>query len=344
MAAVRSAHALLFAVLLLLGLSAAEARPQLAKRHTSTYNYLQNGVGKMTFWTESGDSNGQCLLDPPANQMAVALATDGLDNFGKNLASMCGVCIRIHNGDKSVVAHVINKLPDADRGPGDLDVTGPVWRALTTIPPGQLFDIKWEVVDCPDVSGPLVYKWKDGSSQYWAGIEIRNHKKPVVSVSVNGIKAPRKMFNYFVSDSGFGSGPFTVVTQLSDGSTITDYNVPLRSGAEVQGSASQGAGSSQPQPQPQPQPRPQPTAGPAPAPTSGAPAPAPTGGSPAPAPTGGAPAPAPTGGAPGPAPTGGAPQPAPTAAPTSTPTLTHLPGGVCKLRTTSTVTVTVTVA
>ncbi|KNE66365.1 hypothetical protein AMAG_11508 [Allomyces macrogynus ATCC 38327] len=227
---------------------------------------------------------------------------------------MSGVCIRIHNGDKSIVAHVINKLPDADRGPGDLDVTGPVWRTLMTIPPGQLFDVKWEVVDCPDVSGPLVYKWKDGSSQYWAGIEIRNHNKPVVSVTVNGIKGPRKMFHDFVSDSGFGSaGQFTVVTTFSDGISITDYNVLLRSGAEVQGSASQDSVSSQPQPQPQPQP----TA----------------------APTGGAPGPAPTGDAPQPAPTA-----APTAAPTSTPTLTRLPGGVCKLRTTSTVTVTVTLA
>ncbi|KAJ3359482.1 hypothetical protein GGF32_009209 [Allomyces javanicus] len=235
-----SAPVLLLAlVVVLLAVAHGTSASPLAKRHTSTYNYLKNGVGKMTFWTERGDSGGQCMLDPPANQMAVALGTNGLDNFGKNLASMCGVCIRIHNGAKSVVAHIINKLPDADRGPGDLDVTGPVWRALTTIPPGELYNIKWEVVNCPDVSGPLSYKWKDGSSQWWAGIQIRNHKKPVVSVTVNGQKPARQMYNYFVSNTGFGKGPFTVVTQLNDGTTITDKNIPLRAGAEVKGSTSQ---------------------------------------------------------------------------------------------------------
>ncbi|KAJ3359357.1 hypothetical protein GGF31_004139, partial [Allomyces arbusculus] len=79
----------------------------------------------------------------------------------------------------------------------------------------------------------------DGSSQWWAGVEIRNHKKPVVSVTVNGQKPARQMYNYFVSNSGFGAGPFKIVTQLSDGSTITDTNIPLRAGAEVKGKTPQ---------------------------------------------------------------------------------------------------------
>ncbi|KNE65268.1 hypothetical protein AMAG_10912 [Allomyces macrogynus ATCC 38327] len=234
-------HATVVLILALAALlaSAANANPVLAKRGASYYNFLKSGAGKTTYWTDRPDSWGQCLLDPPANGMAVALATNGLDNWGSNPASMCGACIRIHNGAKSAVARVINKLPDGGRGAGDLDVSSAVWYALTNKAPGELYDVTWEVVDCPDASGPLVYKWKDGSSQWWAGVEIRNHRKPVLSVTVNGQRPTRQMYNYFVANSGFGPGPVTIQTVLSDGTSITDYNIPLRAGAEVRGSRSQ---------------------------------------------------------------------------------------------------------
>ncbi|KAJ3359483.1 hypothetical protein GGF32_009210 [Allomyces javanicus] len=234
-----AATVLILAIVALLA-SAAHANPVLAKRGGSYYTWLKSGAGMTTFWTEQGHSGGQCLLDPPANGMAVALQTNGLDNWGYTLASMCGVCINIHNGGNSVVARVIDKLANTDRGPGDLDATGPVWRALTSDQPGRLYDVWWEVVDCPDASGPLVYKWKDGSSQWWAGVQIRNHKKPVVSVIVNGQHPERQMYNYFVSNSGFGGpGPYTIQTWFNDGTSITDYNVQLQAGAEVRGSTSQ---------------------------------------------------------------------------------------------------------
>ena len=42
-------------------------------------------------------------------------------------------------------------------------------------------DIKWRIVKAP-ITGNFTYRIKEGSSQWWAAIQVRNHKYPVMKM------------------------------------------------------------------------------------------------------------------------------------------------------------------
>eukprot|EP01123_Difflugia_compressa_P000060 TRINITY_DN1012_c0_g1_i1.p1 TRINITY_DN1012_c0_g1~~TRINITY_DN1012_c0_g1_i1.p1 ORF type:complete len:214 (-),score=29.95 TRINITY_DN1012_c0_g1_i1:60-701(-) len=194
----------------------------------SHYDRFKGGQGEVTMWSDN-PTGGSCLLDPldsPDNTYFVAMNSFALNNYGQNPAELCGACIRVYYQDKSVVVKIVNELPDAGRGPGDLDISLAAWQALTSDPPGILNNIGWLFELCPN-RGALSYLWKSGSTAYWAGVQVRGYGGILTGLAVNYNNVARMPYNYFVGNSGFGNGPFSITTYYANGWNTTDYNVPL---------------------------------------------------------------------------------------------------------------------
>lgn len=107
---------------------------------------------------------------------------------------------------------------------GDLDLSEEAFVKIADKSAGRV-KISWQVVSC-NVSGNVSYHYKDGSSQYWTAIQVRNHKLPIKSLElkVGGTYTgvTRVDYNYFVADKGAGTGPVSVRITAIDGQQLED--------------------------------------------------------------------------------------------------------------------------
>jgi expansin (peptidoglycan-binding protein) len=64
------------------------------------------------------------------------------------------------------------------------------------------------------VTGNVEYEIKDGSSQYWTAIQVRNNRLPVAKLEwLHGgtwTDVSRATYDYFVVSSGVGPGSYQV--------------------------------------------------------------------------------------------------------------------------------------
>ena len=92
---------------------------------------------------------------------------------------------------------------------------------------------------------------KQGSSQYWLALLADNTGNPLASVQVETtsggwINLARANYNYWIAQSGAGSGPFTVRLTDTRGHTVTVRNIALDPGTvQSTGTYMYGAGSTQ---------------------------------------------------------------------------------------------------
>ena len=104
--------------------------------------------------------------------------------------------------------------------------------------------ISWRIVS-PDISGPIRYQFKEGSSQWWTAVQIRNHRNPIAKLEfrdTNGqfVAMERQSYNYFLrpgANQGLGPGPYIFRVTDSYGNVLTDSGIALTVAGEVAGSA-----------------------------------------------------------------------------------------------------------
>ena len=115
---------------------------------------------------------------------------------------------------------VIDSCPECEVG--HLDLSRTAFKKIADEVRGVV-PIKYRTVTNPPVPGPLSVVIKDGSSRYWFAALIDNHGNRLSAVTVNGRKAARANYNYWIIDGGAGSGPFTIkVTDvLGHSATLT---------------------------------------------------------------------------------------------------------------------------
>ncbi|RSM04029.1 hypothetical protein CDV31_010219 [Fusarium ambrosium] len=146
-----------------------------------------------------------------------------------NLAANCGACIEVTgpNG-KKIKTMIVDKCPECDKGHLDLfqntfDAVGGSNGLVST-------SYKW--VTC-DITTPLVLRNKEGTSQWWFSMQVRNSNVPVKSleVSTDGGKSwkgtTRRDYNFFENPSGFGTQTVDVRVTGSTGATIIVKNVSV---------------------------------------------------------------------------------------------------------------------
>jgi expansin (peptidoglycan-binding protein) len=198
-----------------------------------------NGVAKLphspvhqglsSYYAATG--GGSCAFDTsPHDLMVAAMNAQDYDN-----AALCGAYLHISGSKGDAIVRVV----DLCRGckPGGLDLSKEAFAKVADLQKGR-DTVSWQVV-APALNTPLQYHFKEGSSAYWTGIQIRNHRTPIAKLEYLRADGswgtiPRTSSNYFVQKTpGMGVGPYTLrVTDLF-GNTIVDKNVPLQAGGLI---------------------------------------------------------------------------------------------------------------
>jgi expansin len=180
------------------------------------------------------DGTGNCSFDAsPDDLMVAAMDTPEYEN-----SAVCGECVRIVGPMATITVRIVDSCPTCEVG--HLDLSQEAFSQIAPISEGRV-PITWHVVPC-DVIGPIAYRFKEGSSQYWTAIQVRNIRLPVATLEwLNAgsyASIPRESYNYFVVASGVGTtGPFQVRVTSSTGEQLVDTLPGVMAGVVVNGAA-----------------------------------------------------------------------------------------------------------
>ena len=114
------------------------------------------------------------------------------DDLGPwNGGAACGGCVRVKaktpDGWKHVTVRITDRCPDADCG---VDLGGAPASDIMGIQVGRYYG-EWEFVSCEGVDGvwgDSTSIWvKEGASEFWSIIQVRNPKDMVKSIAIYGV-------------------------------------------------------------------------------------------------------------------------------------------------------------
>ena len=190
-------------------------------------------TGEATYYNEA-DGGGNCSFDPTPQDLMVGAMnhTDYADS------AICGAYVELTGPNGTITIRIVDQCPECPAG--DIDLSPLAFAKIAELVQGRV-PITWRIVS-PDISGPIRYQFKEGSSQWWTAVQIRNHRNPIATfeyLDKNGqFKAvPRESYNYFVESSGMGPGPYTFRVTDSYGNLLTDSGIALNVNGEVAGGA-----------------------------------------------------------------------------------------------------------
>lgn len=191
----------------------------------------QSESGVATFYGATGD--GACGFGPSPNALNVA----AMDAPEWNGSAVCGECVTITGPNGKVTVRIVDQCPECE--PGHLDLSAQAFAQIADPSAGKV-PITWEVVTC-NVSGPVQYAIKDGSSQYWTAIQVRNSKLPIAKLEWldkgTWTDVMRADYDYFVVSGGVGPSSYQVRITSSTGATLTDTLPPVMPSTVVSGMA-----------------------------------------------------------------------------------------------------------
>ena len=221
------AHALSFSVAVVSNLLACSGSDAVAPGSDSTppptnvittENFGEQHSGDGTYYTFANGS-GACMFDKTSDFHIAALKAP--DWAG---SAWCGACANVTGpSGNRVRVRIVDQCGDCAKG--QLDFHPDAFAALAPKEQGRIA-ITWNFVAC-DAQGPVAYKFKDGSNQYWTALQVRNSRFPIAKLetSKDGVsfsEAQRQDYNYFLNGNGFGSGATHVRITASNGATLTD--------------------------------------------------------------------------------------------------------------------------
>lgn len=186
--------------------------------------YPTTFTGEATYYSGiAGTSSGNCSLPVAENDYAHC-AINSIDY--KN-SETCGACIQVNGPLGSILLKVVDRCPECKSG--DIDMTE---EAFTTI--ANTIDdrvpISWNFTTCPTKENISIV-FKEGSSQFWTGIQLRNTKHAVVSLEYQLANGDwqlinREIYNYFIADEGISSPMSLRATSvLNDVIILEDINL-----------------------------------------------------------------------------------------------------------------------
>ncbi len=186
-------------------------------------------AGEGTYY--DADGTGNCSF--PADPTRMVAAMNAAD-YGT--AAWCGACLDVTGPTGNVTVRVTDQCPGCKKG--DLDLSKEAFAKIAALSAGRV-PITWREVAC-DVTGPLAYEFKSGSSQYYAAIQVRNHRYPIAKLEAMTPSAAYKPvarvdYNYFVAQSGLGPGPYSLRITDTRGNVVEDPNIAVGDAVVRQG-------------------------------------------------------------------------------------------------------------
>lgn len=181
--------------------------------------------GVATFY--GADGGGACLFDHPSDDLMVA----AMNTRDYETSKACGARVQVRAADgATITVRIVDECP-GDCQVGQIDLSQEAFARLADPTLGRI-PITWSLVS-PDTAGSLAIRYKDGSSQYWCGLQVIDHRNPVarLEVSVNGAykELERTSYNYFLSPDGAGCGSTIRVTDIY-GESLTIPALPVQPG------------------------------------------------------------------------------------------------------------------
>lgn len=172
-----------------------------------------------------GYVGGCAMLDPvSADYWIVAMNLADYNN-----AQLAGAYLEVTGELGTINMLVTDLLPEGKKG--DLDLYVDAFPLIAPKEKGRV-PVSWKIIPLDTAeNAPVCYKYKEGTSEFWCGIQVRNHRYPITRLeylSENGefVEIPRRQYNYFEA-MDMGKGPFTFRITDIYGQMIIDENIPL---------------------------------------------------------------------------------------------------------------------
>lgn len=181
-------------------------------------------MGEGTFYG-GGYVGGCAMLDPVSSDYWIV----AMNLTDYNNAQLAGAYLEVTGELGTINMLVTDLLPEGKKG--DLDLYVDAFPLIAPAEKGRV-PVSWKIIplDTAD-NAPISYKYKEGTTEYWCGVQIRNHRYPITKLEYldeNGEfqEIQRRQYNYFESDK-MGAGPFTFRITDIYGQVITDENIPI---------------------------------------------------------------------------------------------------------------------
>jgi len=185
--------------------------------------------GEATYY--GADGSGNCSFDAGPDVLIAAMNDADYAN-----AAACGACVEIVGPDATIVVRIVDRCPGCAQG--DIDLGEAAFPKIAAKELGRV-PITWQYVSCP-VEGALVYRFKEGSSEYWTAVQVRNHRNAIASFEYREgggawQAVARAEYNYFIDEAGMGPGPIDFRVTDVEGNVVEDDGLMVQDAAEVAG-------------------------------------------------------------------------------------------------------------
>lgn len=183
---------------------------------------VHNGDG--TFYG-GGYVGGCAMLDPVSSDYWIV----AMNLADYNDAQLAGAYLEVTGELGTINMLVTDLLPEGKKG--DLDLYVDAFPLIAPAEKGRV-PVSWKIVPLDSAeNAPVSYKYKEGTTKFWCGVQVRNHRYPITKLEYldkNGEfqEINRRPYNYFESDK-MGEGPFTFRITDIYGQVIIDENIPL---------------------------------------------------------------------------------------------------------------------
>jgi expansin len=194
------------------------------------FGEVQHGEG--TFYDDA-DGDGACMFGPSPGDLDIA----ALNNPQWDHSALCGACAVVTGPLGTLKIRIVDLCPECAKG--DLDLSPSAFAKVANPDDGRV-SISWQLETC-NVSGNLRYHLKDGSSQWWTAIQVRNHRLPIRSLEYwrgsGWVQLVRQDYNYFLAQSGTGAGSIRLRVTAWDGQSLEDTLPAPQSDVVFEGAA-----------------------------------------------------------------------------------------------------------
>lgn len=172
-----------------------------------------------------GYVGGCAMLDPVSTDYWIV----AMNLADYNDAQLAGAYLEVTGELGTINMLVTDLLPEGKKG--DLDLYVDAFPLIAPKEKGRV-PVSWKIIPLDTAeNAPVCYKWKEGTTEFWCGVQVRNHRYPITKLEYlneNGefVEMKRRPYNYFESME-MGKGPFTFRITDIYGQVIIDENIPL---------------------------------------------------------------------------------------------------------------------
>ena len=181
-------------------------------------------TGEGTFYG-GGYTGGHAMLDPVSHDYWIV----AMNHSDYNEAQLAGAYLEVTGELGTIHMLVTDELPEGKKG--DLDLFTDAFPLIAPVEKGRV-PVSWKIIPLDSAeNAPISFKYKTGSTEFWCGVQVRNHRYPITKLEYldkNGefVEIPRRPYNYFETRD-MGKGPFTFRITDIYGQVIIDKDIPL---------------------------------------------------------------------------------------------------------------------